>query len=141
MKCRIAAVLISTAFLSIPSMASDPIPPELTGIWESEDSVFNDRHALFEGQGVYLRQDGKGMLIGGPPPIGVLFISRYDEEKNALLLRAFNGEVPGECFDGVLTYDPIAETLDIGVKLRRRIAGMPLDWEEYLERRPIPCSW
>jgi hypothetical protein len=142
MKYRFGAALLTALLLATPGMANDGIPPDLIGIWASEGSAFNDNHALFEGQGIYLRADGRGMLIGGPPPIGVLFISRYDEQRKALVLRFFfEAEEPGECVDGELTHDPTAETLDIGVKLHRRIADIPPDWEEYLGRKAVPCSW
>jgi hypothetical protein len=127
MKYRSAIALFPALFLAIPGMANDTVPPELVGIWASEGSVLNDRHALFEGQGIYLRADRRGMMIGGPPPIGVLFISRYDEKKKVLTFRV---EGPGKCVDGEAAYDPKAKTLDGGVKLRRRVAGMPAYWAQ-----------
>lgn len=138
MRYRLAIALFPALFLSSPGMANDTIPPELVGIWASEGSVLNDRHALFEGQGIYLRADGRGMVIGGPPPIGALFISRYDERKKVLTFRVEGAE---KCVDGEAAYDPTTKTLDGGVKLHRRVDGMPTYWEEYLGRKAVRCSW
>lgn len=141
MNDRIAIILFITASMAVPSMANDAIPPELTGIWGSEGSVFNG-HALFEGQGVYLRADGRGMLIGGPPAIGVLFISRYDREKNVLTIRYFSGPGgPNKCVDMELTYDPAKATIHAGVELHRRTAEMPPYFLQYIVSEPVGCSW
>jgi len=142
MKHSIAIALFATASLAVPSMAdADAIPPELTGIWESEGAVFNG-HALIEGQGVYLRADGRGMLIGGPPAIGVLFIGRYDKGKNALNIRYFSGPGgPNKCVDMEMIYDPAAATIHAGVELHRRTAEMPPYFQQYIVNAPVGCSW
>ncbi|WP_210268692.1 hypothetical protein [Rhizobium rhizogenes] len=79
-------------------------------------------------------------MIGGPPPIGVLFISRYDEKKKVLTFR-FRVEEQGKCVDGEAAYDPKAKTLGGGVKLHRRVDGMPAYWKDYLGLKDVPCSW
>jgi hypothetical protein len=141
MRYQLAAALLSASLSALPVQAEDALPPELVGIWASDGAVFNERGALFEGQAVYLRADGRGMLIGGPPPIGVQLISRYDAQRKVLVVRIFSGEEPGKCADGEFAHDPAAKTLNNSTKLHQRNAGLPPGWVEYIGRKPARCSW
>lgn len=119
-------------------MAADRIPPELTGIWETNDAVFSNKDALFEGQAIYLREDGRGMMIGGPPPIGFMFESEYDPDLNILRIK-FQPEDPGLCVDGEIAHDPATATLDTGTEFKRRRDRLPSHWDKYMDRSPIKC--
>lgn len=120
------------------AMAADRIPPELTGIWESENAVFNDKDTLFEGQAIYLREDGRGMMIGGPPPIGFMFEAEYDPGRNILQIK-FQPEDQPSCQDGEISHDPKTATLDADVEFKRRRDRLPSHWGKYMDRSPIKC--
>ena len=89
------------AVLAIRAPAANPIPAELVGEWRSVD-----------GNGILaLRPDGFGVVIGGPPPIGVSFQASYEPGNLTITLKL---EVsPGDLPMGAphppdvkLSYDP-----------------------------------
>lgn len=49
----------------MPALGADPIPPHLTGVWATADSLYAGTTAQSE---LYLQADGSGMIIGSPPP-------------------------------------------------------------------------
>ena len=86
-------------------------PAELVGIWATDDSVFQD-HALMNGTGIYLDQDGIGGIVAGDGR-GVtgarIVLTGYDPASHVLTLDVTNkGQVMGSVS---VQFDPVKKTL------------------------------
>lgn len=138
-----AFIQITTLCLGIltwPATAADRIPAELTGIWETGDAVFTEAEALSEGQAIYLRSDGRGMMIGGPPPIGFMLEAVYDPGEKVIRVR-MQLEDQAPCEDGMIFHDPDTATLNTDVAFKRRLERLPPAWSAYVDRKPAACPF
>jgi hypothetical protein len=100
------AVLAAT--WAVPSPAADVIPAHLVGIWATKNSVMRGT-ALFEGMALYLGADGRGGIVGGPPPIGVQIAAVFNQASNQLTFEMIEGrKVVGR---GSLDYDPATQSI------------------------------
>jgi hypothetical protein len=88
--------------------AAEPIPTELVGVWATDIAKMRG-YALFEGQAIYLKSDGSGALIGGPPPIGFKITAAFDPATSELEITAHEGQQ--RAIVGKLKYDPNSKTL------------------------------
>lgn len=139
MKIWPCLLLVLSGLSTDHTLAQDNIPPQLTGIWADEGAVFSDELALFEGTAIYLRSDGSGMMIGGPPPIGFRFQARYDADNKTIRIR-YRFQTDGPCRDSVIRYDPGTAKLQSDVEFKRRVEQLPPAWSAELDRRPSTCS-
>ena len=99
--------------------ACDVIPEAVAGIWTSEDAVLNER-LLVEGVAVYLRSDGLGGIVGGPPPLGYQIYASYSQGGVLDYEMVEYGETVGT---GQLQVNPTLETLTLEDRtLRRRFS-------------------
>lgn len=92
-----------------PAKADDTIPPSLIGVWVSESARLNGPY-LIEGQAIYLGADGVGAFVGGPPPIGVKMVAKFDSASNTLEYDVYVGTQRGP--HGKIAYEPKSQTLE-----------------------------
>ncbi len=120
------AIAVLLAASANATLAADPIPPQLVGVWATDGAVLKGQ-ALFEGQALYLGADGTGALVGGPPPIGFRIVARFDAQTNQLEFDAYEGTQRGP--HSALAVDPKAGTIDLGAPkhqlLHRRFDSFP----------------
>lgn len=116
--------LAAAASASVGS-AADVIPPELVGVWATESSLLKGP-LLIEGQALYLSSDGRGALIGGPPPVSYKIVASFDAASNAVEVDLIEqGQTVGH---RSLSYDAAQQTIDSGEPkhqpLRRRFDAL-----------------
>jgi hypothetical protein len=100
------AVLAGT--WAVASPAADAIPAHLVGVWATKNSVMRGA-ALFEGMALYLGADGRGGIVGGPPPIGVQIIAAFNHATNQLTVEMIDSGKPVQ--RGSFDYDPATQSI------------------------------
>jgi hypothetical protein len=108
--------LITLLLVSASACAADVIPPQLVGVWATEQSLLKGPY-LLEGQAMYLDADGIGAMVGGPPPIGFKIVATFDPSTNTIEFDAYEGKQRGP--HGSLRYDPRQNTVDSGAPEHR----------------------
>ena len=107
---RYAAQILLFLAMPLQVFSEDVIPEHLIGVWTTDNAVLQGE-ALFEGTAVYLGADGKGAIVGGPPPIGVRIVAVYDPDRELIEYQMIeNGKTVGK---GRLVYNPTQYTIAI----------------------------
>jgi hypothetical protein len=134
-------LFVASRFASHATWAPELIPPAIVGVWTSEGAVLRNQGALFEGQALYLRSDGQGAMIGGPPPIGFSVVSTFDSATNRLTVR-FSPEKGQPCREVSIVYDPQAKLLNLapGTLLRRHLDKVPAWLSRDFDHSPAHCG-
>lgn len=88
--------------------ADDPIPQNLVGIWATEDAVLKGTF-LFEGEALYLDSNGVGMIVGGPPPIGIRVDCEFLAIDSTLKCELIGPQ--GEAVIANLPFDNVTNTI------------------------------
>jgi hypothetical protein len=102
--------LIALLLASPVYAGEEVIPSNIAGIWATNNSILREG-LLFEGEGLYLDSDGVGVVIGGPPPIGVRITATYDQSTNVISYQMTeDGKITGQ---GSLVYDPARKVIVI----------------------------
>jgi len=116
------------------SVEAEPIPPEMVGIWATEDAVMRGT-LLFEGQAFYLGADGVAAWIAGPPSVGVQMQCSYEPQFSAVNCTTI--ETDGQVHSGRIPYDATSNRFvvedqalvrrfdDFDEKTRRALEGSP----------------
>lgn len=91
--------------------ASDPIPPDLVGVWATDGAVLKGT-LLLQGQAMYLGADGVGAILGGPPPIGFRIVATYKAQTSTVQFDGYEGT--RRRAHGTIAYDAAAHTIDFG---------------------------
>jgi hypothetical protein len=99
---RRICIAIVLAVSAADSVGAEPIPPEMVGIWATEDAVMRGT-LLFEGQALYLGVDGVAAWIAGPPPIGVQMQCSYEPQLSTV--NCITIETDGRGHSGRIPYD------------------------------------
>ena len=131
-------LLLIAPILCLSACATTPaptVPAELVGIWASDNAVLKDGKWLTSGEVLYLMDDGKGALVGGPPPIGMKVTASFDSTKNILTVDVIDREKVLR--HQTVPYDPNAKTLNIGsskpLLLTRRSAVIDSSMKKILD--------
>jgi hypothetical protein len=86
-----------------------PLPVDLTGVWATDDAVL-DGALVQSGGAFYFDGEGRGFLVGGPPPIGAPVEVSFSTATNRLTLTIRipdDPAIPG----GTLEYDSKSKVL------------------------------
>lgn len=133
-------LVFAPRFKGFTDSNSDLIPPEIIGVWTSEGAVLSKEGGLFEGQALYLRPDGKGSMIGGPPPIGINIAGTFDPATNRLTLR-FSLDKSQPCRETSIAYDAQTKSLNApSLRLKRHLDQVPAWLAPDFDRDPTPCA-
>lgn len=128
------AVATVLAVAAADSAEAEPIPPEMVGIWVTEDAVMQGT-LLFEGQAFYLGADGVAAWVAGPPPIGVEMQCSYESQLSAVSCTTI--ETDGNAHSGRIPYDATSNRFvvddhpllrrfeEFDAKTRRALVGTP----------------
>ena len=89
--------------------AQDPVPSHLVGVWATAETELRQLVFFDRGSAIYLDSDGKGLVIGGPPPIGFEISATYSASTNTIdYLVIENGKSLGS---RIMYYDPSEEAI------------------------------
>ncbi len=88
MKTLSSLVLTALLIQVLPGCArSTPdrvIPPEIEGVWVSSRAQMRGQ-ALFSGEALYIRGDGRAAYVAGPPPVGIELVAAYGTDTGLVL--------------------------------------------------------
>lgn len=106
------SLLLCLSIGYLPLVMAEPIiPAQWVGIWATPGSQF-EKDLLKQGEALYLNDDGHGVIMAAPPPIGMaLYINHIDTNDNSMSGVLMTGDPEHPTHSISLHYDPQQQTL------------------------------
>jgi hypothetical protein len=142
--------LLAALLFSLTTQAGD-LPPQLVGIWTTEETVLRGA-SLLGGTALYLSENGKGALVGAPLPvmrcpdnsicrplIGVRLFAVLEEGNDALHITLVTEDGKSIPLETIYDAKEAVVVIKLGNeenRLVRRSADVPEEFKAVLNGRP-----